>query len=102
MAININATLTTDEGFEIDSAWGFVNQYFTNDNWANVSYYRSKDSFDSGQDPINVSSLPSRVATEISNDEFWSTTLAETFTNKCIDAIEEVTGDGTCSIDKTE
>ena len=86
MAININASLTTDEGFTVTSAWGYVNQYFTGDNWANVSYYRSKQSFTDGENQINVSSLPSRVATEITNDEFWSTTLAETFTNKCIDS----------------
>ena len=102
MAININATLTTDEGFEIDSAWGYINQYFTNDNWANVSYYRSKTSYQNGDASLNIDSLPSRVSTEITNSDFWGTSLAETFTNKCIDAIEEVTGDGTCSIDKTE
>ena len=102
MAININASLTTDEGFTVTSAWGYVNQYFTGDNWANVSYYRSKTSYQNGDASLNIDSLPSRVSTEITNSDFWGTSLAETFTNKCIDAIEEVTGDGTCSIDKTE
>ena len=102
MAININATLTTDEGFEIDSAWGYVNQYFTKDNWANVSYYRNKSSYENGDSALNIDSLPSRVSTEITNAEFWGASLAETFTNKCIEAIEVVTGAGTCTVDKTE
>ena len=102
MAININATLTTEEGFSVDSAWGFVNQYFTGDNWANISYYRSKASYQNGDAPINVASLPSRVSTEITNTEFWSDSLMTTVHNRCISKIEEVTGDDTCTIDNTD
>lgn len=102
MAIIINATITTDEGFEVTNAWGWIDQYMTNINWANLRYYKSKADFQSGKQPLSVSTLPNNVPTELTNDDFWSANLAEDFHNRCISAIEAVTGANTCTIDKTD
>jgi len=99
--ININANLTTDEGFEVTSAWAFIDVFLLADNWANVRYYKSKSDYQAGKNPLNVNSLPSRVSTEITNESFWGTTLATDIHNSVIAAVEEVTGADTCSIDKT-
>jgi len=99
--ININANLTTDEGFEVTSAWAFIDIYLLADNWANVRYYKSKDAYQAGMNPLNVNSLPSRVSTDLTNESFWGSTLATDIHNSVIAKIEEVTGEGTCSIDNT-
>lgn len=102
MAIQINTTITTDEGFEVVNPWAWVDQYLISINWANVQYYKSKADFQQGKTPLNISTLPSNVSTDITNAEFWGSTLAEDFHNKCIEAIEKVTGADTCTIDKTD
>jgi hypothetical protein len=43
MAIQISATITTNEGFVVDSAFAFLNIYLLNDNWVNISYYKSEN-----------------------------------------------------------
>ena len=101
MAIQINKTLLTDEGFEVVNPWCWVNQFLVQDNWANLSYYKSKADFKAGFQALNIRSLPARVSTDLTNAEFWGANLAETFTQKCIDEIEAVTGPDTCTIDKT-
>lgn len=102
MAIQINATITTDEGFEVVNPWAWVDQYLISTNWANLQYYKSKSDFQAGYQPLNVQNLPGNVSTELTNADFWSATLAEDFHNKCISAIEQVTGPGTCTIDKSD
>jgi hypothetical protein len=44
MALNINTTITTDEGFEVSNAFAYLNIYILapTSNWVNVSYYKSK------------------------------------------------------------
>ena len=101
MAININATLTTDEGFEVTNPWAYVDIYLIGDNWANVRYYKSKSDYQQGFQPLNINSLPSRVSTDIDNSKFWGTQLADDCTNSVIAVIEQTTGAGTCTIDKT-
>lgn len=101
MAIQINTTISTDEGFEVTNPWAWVDQFLLNGNWANIQYYKSKTDFQQGKTPLNISSLPSQVQTDITGAEFWGTELAETFHNKCISAIEAVTGPDTCTIDKS-
>ena len=63
MAISVNATVTTEEGFEVTNLYGWVDTYVLQSNWANMSYYKSKQDFIDGKSPLNVASLPSRVAT---------------------------------------
>ena len=101
MAIQINATITTDEGFEVVNPWAWVDQYLINTNWANLQYYKSKSDFQAGYQPLNVQNLPGNVSTELTNAEFWGNNLAEVFTQKCVNAIEDVLGPGTCTIDKS-
>ena len=92
MAISVNATVTTEEGFEVTNLYGWVDTYVLQSNWANMSYYKSKQDFIDGKSPLNVASLPSRVATNIDNTAYWGTTFNESIHDTCIAAIEEVTG----------
>jgi hypothetical protein len=102
MALNINATITTDEGFEVTNAFGYLNIYILapESNWANISYFKSKADYEANKQPLNVSTLPSNVQTELTSTEFWGDALATTVHNKCIEKIEEVTGADTCTIDQ--
>ena len=100
MAIKINTPITTDEGFVVDNAYGYLNIYILapNSNWVNLNYYKSQEDFAAGKSPLNVSSIPSQVQTELTDAEFWGNTLTTTIHNKCIDKIEEVLGSGTVEI----
>ena len=104
MALNINTTITTDEGFEVSNAFAYLNIYILapTSNWVNVSYYKSKSDWETGKAPLNVNTLPSNVQTELSEEEFWGTQLAMVIHEKCIAAIEVVTGVGTVFIDSTQ
>lgn len=101
MALNINTTITTDEGFEVSNAFAYLNIYILapTSNWVNVSYYKSKSDWETGKAPLNVNTLPSNVQTELTSEEFWGTELATVIHEKCITAIEVVTGEGTVTID---
>lgn len=95
MAIKINTPITTDEGFVVDNAFGYLNIYILapNSNWVNLNYYKSQEDFANGKAPLNVSSIPSQVQTELTDEEFWGAT-ATIVHNKCIAKIEEVVGAG--------
>jgi len=43
MALSINTTITTDEGFEVSNAIGYLNIYILapGSNWVNLNYYKS-------------------------------------------------------------
>ena len=99
MAIKINTPLTTDEGFEVSNAFGYLNIYILapNSNWVNLNYYKSEEDFAAGKSPLNVSSIPNQVQTELTSEEFWGATTT-IIHNKCVAAIEVVTGEGTCTI----
>lgn len=99
MAIKINTPLTTDEGFEVSNAFGYLNIYILapNSNWVNLNYYKSEEDFASGKSPLNVSSIPSQVQTELTTEEFWGATTT-IIHEKCVAAIEAVTGVGTVEI----
>ena len=101
MAVNIYKPITTDEGFEVSNAFAYLNIYILapTSNWANVSYYKSKADWETGKSPLNVNTLPSNVQTELSSSEFWGTELATVIHEKCLTAIELVTGAGTVTID---
>lgn len=100
MAIKINTPITTDEGFVVDNAFGYLNIYLLTpgSNWVNLNYYKSEEDFVVGKSPLNINTIPSQVQTELTKDEFWGTNLAMTITNKCVDAIEAITGAGTVEI----
>jgi hypothetical protein len=100
MALNINTTITTDEGFEVSNAFGYLNIYILapQSNWVNLNYYKSEQDWIDGKAPLNVSSLPNQVQTELTTDEFWGANLATLIHEKCKAKVEEVTGENTVSI----
>ena len=100
MALSINTPITTDEGFVVDNAFCYLNIYILspNSNWCNLSYYKSESDWVSGKTPLTISTLPNQVQTELTSNEFWSTTLALTISEKCQAAVEQVTGPGTVTI----
>lgn len=100
MALQINTVLTTDEGFEVTGALGYLNIYILapGSNWVNLSYFKSEADWLAGKAPLNLNELPSNVQTELTNEEFWGSGLATLIHNKCLAKIEEVTGAGTVEI----
>jgi hypothetical protein len=100
MALSINTPITTDEGFVVDNAFCYLNIYILspNSNWCNLSYYKSESDWIEGKTPLTISTLPNQVQTELTSNEFWSTTLALTISEKCQAAVEQVTGAGTVTI----
>ena len=100
MALSINTTITTDEGFEVSNAIGYLNIYILapGSNWVNLNYYKSEADWQAGKSPLNVNMIPNQVQTELTTEEFWGDSLATLIHNKCLSKIEEVTGAGTVSI----
>lgn len=100
MALQINTTITTDEGFEVSNAFGYLNIYILapQSNWVNLSYYKSEADWIDGKSPLNVSTLPNVVQTELTTNEFWGTDLAMLLHEKCVSQIETVTGPNTVTI----
>ena len=103
MAIQINTTITTDEGFEVTNAFGYLNIFILapQSNWVNLNYYKSEQDWIDGKAPLNVNMLPNQVQTELTSSEFWATngtSLAMTIHEKCIASIETVTGPDTVTI----
>ena len=94
MAIQINTTVTTDEGFEVSNAFGYLNIYILapQSNWVNLNYYKSQQDWIDGKSPLNVSMLPNQVQTELTTEEFWGNDLAMVIHNKCISKIADVVG----------
>ena len=100
MALSINTTITTNEGFEVSNAFSYLNIYILDpqSNWVNISYYKSEQDWIEGKSPLNVNTLPNQIQTGLTSEEFWSNGLAMVIHNKCKTVIEEVTGAGTVTI----
>jgi hypothetical protein len=100
MAIQINTTITTDEGFEVSNAFGYLNIFILapESNWVNLSYFKSEQDWIDGKAPLNVNTLPNQVQTELTTEEFWGDSLALTIHEKCVVKIEEITGENTVTI----
>jgi len=100
MALSINTTITTDEGFEISNAFGYLNIFILapTSNWVNLSYYKSEQDWINGKTPLNVSTLPNQLQTELTTEDFWSERLALVIHEKCKSKIEETTGRNTVTI----
>tara|TARA_R110000868_G_scaffold410166_1_gene697403 strand:- start:214 stop:519 length:306 start_codon:yes stop_codon:yes gene_type:complete len=99
MAIKINTPITTDEGFTVDNAFGYLNIYILapQSNWVNLNYYKSEQDWIDGKSPLNVSMLPNQVQTELTTQEFWGQ-VSMIIHNKCLVKIEEVIGEGNATI----
>ena len=78
MALQINTTITTDEGFEVTNAFGYLNIFILapESNWVNLSYFKSEADWIAGKAPLNVNTLPNQVQTELTSQEFWGSNLA--------------------------
>lgn len=100
MALQINTTITTDEGFEVSNAFGYLNIFILapNSNWVNLSYFKSEQDWIDGKAPLNVNSLPNQVQTELTTEEFWGDNLALLIHEKCKAKIEETTGENSVTI----
>jgi len=100
MAIQINTTITTDEGFEVTNAFGYLNIFnlAPQSNWVNLSYFKSKQDWIDGKAPLNVNTLPNQVQTELTEEEFWGEYPMMLIHEKCVAKIEEVTGENTVTI----
>lgn len=100
MALKINTTITTDEGFEVSNAFGYLNIYILapQSNWVNLNYYKSEQDWIDGKAPLNVNMIPSQVQTELTTSEFWGNNLALTIHEKCVAKIEEIVGQGNVEI----
>ena len=100
MALQINTTITTDEGFEVSNAFGYLNIFILapQSNWVNLSYFKSEQDWIDGKAPLNVNSLPNQVQTELTTSEFWGDNLALLIHEKCKAKIEETTGENTVTI----
>lgn len=100
MALSINTTITTDEGFEVSNAIGYLNIFILapGSNWVNLNYYKSEADWQAGKAPLNVSMLPNQVQTELTKEEFWGQYPMLLIHDKCIARIEEVTGPDTITI----
>ena len=100
MALQINTTITTDEGFEVSNAFGYLNIFILapQSNWVNLSYFKSQQDWIDGKAPLNVNSLPNQVQTELTTEEFWGQYPMLLIHEKCKAKIEEVTGENTVTI----
>ena len=98
MAIQIDKTLVTQEGFVVDQCFGFLSIYILGDCWTNLAYYKSEADYLAGKQSLNIQELPSRCGLTLSAQQFWGNALAADITNQCIAQIEAVIGTGTCTI----
>lgn len=100
MALQINTTITTDEGFEVTNAFGYLNIFILapESNWVNLSYFKSKEDWIAGKAPLNVNTLPNQVQTELTDQEFWGQYVIMLIHERCQASIEAVTGSGTVTI----
>lgn len=102
MALFINKELVTDEGFTVPSAFGFLNIYLLDGNWSSMAYYKSEEDWKAKKTPLNLSSLPGRINTDLTVEEFWGDQLVSLIHNIAIQQIEAVTGADTVTIVSTE
>jgi hypothetical protein len=100
MALQINTTVTTDEGFEVSNAFAYLNIYILapQSNWVNINYYKSESDWIAGKAPLNINTLPNQVQTELNSTEFWGSNLALLIHEKCQASIEAITGPNTVEI----
>ena len=100
MALQINTTVQTDEGFEVSNAFAYLNIYILapQSNWVNINYYKSETDWIAGKAPLNINTLPNQVQTELNSTEFWGSNLALLIHEKCQSSIEAITGPNTVEI----
>lgn len=98
MAIQINADVTTSEGFVVRPFAFLSIQLYEPFSRSLISYYKDKDAFKAGASPLAIPSLPTLANCELTSEQFWGTELATLLTNAALAEIEQVTGQGTCVV----
>jgi hypothetical protein len=99
MAIQINKSVETADGFEVQPfCYLFIQCY--NPGFSNciLTYFKNEAAFQAGAQSLNIPSLPSAFNAEITSAEFWGPQLAMDYHNKAIAAIEAVIGPNSCTI----
>lgn len=98
MAIQINADVTTSDGFVVRPFAFLSIQLYEPFSRSLISYYKDKDAFKAGAASLNIPSLPSLANCELTSQQFWGSELATLLTEAAVEQIEAVTGQGTCVI----
>jgi hypothetical protein len=97
MAIQVNTTVQTSDGFEVQPFCFLDIQLYQPFSRAILTYYKDQSAFVSGSSSVNIS-LPSLVEVPLTSEEFFGPNLATLIHEKAIEMIEEQTGPGTCVI----
>ena len=98
MAIQINADVTTSDGFVVRPFAFLSIQLYEPFSRSLIAYYKDQAAFKAGAAPINIPSLPTLANCELTSQQFWGAELATLLTNAAVAEIEKVTGQGTCVI----
>lgn len=99
MAIQINTNIETAEGFTVQPfCYLLIQIYNPGASRCSVQYYKSEQDFIDGKSSVSLPTLPSLVDLGLTSQEFWGTDLATVIHDKCVTAIEEVTGPNTCTV----
>jgi hypothetical protein len=97
MAIQVNITVQTTDGFEVQPFCFLDIQLYQPFSRAILTYYKDQSAFVSGSSSVNTS-LPSLAEVALTSEEFFGPNLATIIHEKAVEMIEEVTGPGTCVI----
>jgi hypothetical protein len=97
MAIQVNTTVQTSDGFEVQPFCFLDIQLYQPFSRALLTYYKDRAAYKAGNSPVNVT-LPTLAEVNLNNGEFFGPDLAKIFHEKAIELIEEITGPGTCVI----
>ena len=97
MAIQINTTVQTTDGFDVQPFCFLDIQLYQPFSRAILSYYKNQQSFSAGSTTVNVP-LPTLVEVPLTSAEFFGPNLAMLIHQKAVELIEQQTGPGTCVI----
>lgn len=97
MAIQVNTTVQTSDGFEVQPFCFLDIQLYQPFSRALISYYKNQEAYVSGSSQVNIN-LPSLVEVPLTSEEFFGPNLAMIIHEKAVEAIEAQTGPGTCVI----
>ena len=97
MAIQVNTTVQTSDGFEVQPFCFLDIQLYQPFSRAILTYYKDQSAFVSGSSSVNVN-LPTLAEVALTSEEFFGPNLATIIHEKAVEMIEEITGPGTCVI----
>lgn len=99
MALKINTTIETQEGFTTDKAIVFLDIFLVQGpQYVNMMYFASLEAFQSGKPPITPANIATQVFFKMPANVFWGDQLATDIHDICKAEIEKVTGPNTVSI----